>query len=131
MKENDIDNATIKGFEIDLDSIFNNFVSNSVRSLLNTRLNNKTISINWKVDKDFIIIDFEDNGGGLAYEYQNKPDVIFNAFETSTTDKNGEKIGTGMGLYIAKSIIDDYKDASITITKILDGFGIRVIFRKI
>ena len=47
------------------------------------------------------------------------------------TDKNGEKIGTGMGLYIAKSIIDDYKDTSITITKILDGFGIRVIFRKI
>lgn len=124
-------NAKVRAFEMDLDSIFNNFVSNSVRSLLNTRLNNKTISINWKVDKDFIIIDFEDNGGGLAYEYQNKPDVIFNAFETSTTDKNGEKIGTGMGLYIAKSIIDDYKDASITITKILDGFGIRVIFRKI
>ncbi len=119
----------IRGFEMDLDSIFNNFISNSVTSLLRTERQNKRISVMWKVDHDFLIIDFEDNGTGLVSEYRGEPDIIFNAFETSTKDKNGQKIGTGMGLYIAKGIVDEYKDASINITKIDSGFGIRVIFK--
>ena len=119
----------IRGFEMDFDSIFNNFISNSVTSLLRTERQNKRISVMWKVDHDFLIIDFEDNGMGLVSEYRGEPDIIFNAFETSTKDKNGQKIGTGMGLYIAKGIVDEYKDASINITKIDSGFGIRVIFK--
>ena len=119
----------IRGFEMDLDSIFNNFVTNSVASLLRTPRNDKQINISWKTDHGYIVIDFEDNGLGLAEEYKAKPEVIFNAFETSTVNKDGEKIGTGMGLFIVKGIIDGYKDSSISITKIDNGFGLRVIFK--
>ena len=38
LRENDIDNATIKGFEIDLDSIFNNFITNSISAFLTSVL---------------------------------------------------------------------------------------------
>jgi signal transduction histidine kinase len=119
----------VRGFEMDLDSIFNNFVTNSVVSLLRTPRNDKQITISWKSDHGYMVIDFEDNGMGLAEEYKAKPEVIFNAFETSTVNKDGEKTGTGMGLFIVKGIIDGYKDSSINITKIDNGFGLRVIFK--
>ena len=119
----------VRGFEMDLDSIFNNFVTNSVVSLLRTPRNDKQITISWKSDHGYMVIDFEDNGMGLAEEYKAKPEVIFNAFETSTVNKDGEKTGTGMGLFIVKGIIDSYKDSSISISKIDNGFGLRVIFK--
>lgn len=121
--------AVIEGIEIDLDSIFNNFVANSVASLITTDEYHKYIQIDIKLDREFVIIDFIDNGRGLVEEYRNNPDVIFNAFETSVINKNGEKIGTGMGLFIVKGIIDKYLDADVSILNVQSGFGIRVVFR--
>lgn len=120
---------SVKAFEMDLDSIFNNFVANSVYSLLRTDVKPKTITISVYRDHDFVSIDFIDNGKGLDKEYKDNPNVIFNALETSTKDKYGNKIGTGMGLYIAKSVVDSYKDASIGLIQTNNGFGIKVLFK--
>lgn len=124
-----IESAIIEGMEIDLDSIFNNFVANSVASLITTDVNPKNIQIEISKDHDRIVVDFTDNGKGLADEYKNNPEIIFNAFETSTVDKNGNKIGTGMGLFIVKGIIDTYKDSEVAILNKNNGFTIRVIMR--
>lgn len=120
---------SVKAFEMDLDSIFNNFIANSVYSLLRTDVKNKEIIVSVYRDHDYVAIDFIDNGKGLDTEYQSNPSVIFNALETSTKDKYGNKIGTGMGLYIAKSVVGSYKDASIGIIPMTNGFGIRVLFK--
>lgn len=120
---------TVKAFEMDLDSIFNNFVANSVYSLLRTDVRPKEIKVSVYRDHDFVAIDFVDNGKGLDKEYQGNPNLIFNALETSTKDKYGNKIGTGMGLYIAKSVVDSYRDASIGIIPVETGFGIKVLFK--
>ena len=82
-----------------------------------------------KADHDIIVIDFLDNGNGLAEEYRENPDVIFNAFETSVVNQNGEKTGTGMGLFIVQGIISKYPDADVSVLKIEKGFGIRVVFK--
>ena len=121
--------AIMVGLEIDLDSIFNNFVANSVASLINTDVSPKKINITLSLDHDRAIIEFVDNGRGLADEYKCNPDVIFNAFETSAVDKNGNKIGTGMGLYIVKGIISSYPDADVSIMQVPKGFGIKVIIK--
>lgn len=123
--------AVIKGMEIDLDSIFNNFVANSVASLIMSVESSKKIDIAIATDHDRVVVDFIDNGRGLADEYISNPEVIFNAFETSVIDKNGEKVGTGMGLYIVKGIIATYPDAYVSILNVEKGFGIRVIFKII
>ena len=120
---------SIRAFEMDLDSIFNNFVANSVYSLLRTDVMNKEIDVSVYRDHDYVAIDFVDNGKGLDTEYRENPNRIFNALETSTKDKYGNKIGTGMGLYIAKSVIDSYRDASIGIIPTQSGFGIKVLFK--
>lgn len=120
---------SFRAFEMDLDSIFNNFVANSVYSLLRTDVRTKEIRICAYKDHEYASIDFTDNGKGLDREYRDNPNVIFNALETSTRDKFGNKIGTGMGLYIAKSVVDSYKDASIGIIPVEAGFGIKVLFK--
>lgn len=119
----------LKGFEMDLDSIFNNFVTNAVTSLLRTD-RDKKISLNWSMNNDIISVEFSDNGTGLASEYHSNPEKIFDAFETASRDKDGNKTGTGMGLFIVKGIIDSYKDSTIKIGNITDGFSIILNFKQ-
>lgn len=119
----------LKGVEMDLDSIFNNYITNSISAFLNSNKKEKKISVSVSNDHGYAIIDFVDNGIGLSQEYRNNPDVIFNAFETSTVDNQNNKIGTGMGLFIVKGIISKYPDALIALLPVETGFGIRTIFK--
>ncbi len=117
------------GYEMDLDSIFNNLVTNSVTSLLRTEEANKKIWLKWRIENSFLKIEFLDNGLGLASEYREHPSMIFDAFETSSRDKNGNKSGTGMGLFIVKGIIDSYADSSICVMSVQKGFGMEIILK--
>ena len=60
-----MDGAFIKGFEMDLDSIFNNFVTNSISAFLASNEENKTISVSVSNDHGYAVIDFVDNGIGF------------------------------------------------------------------
>lgn len=119
--------AKIDAIEMDLDSVYNNFVANSINAFLKSTEKNKTITIRAINDHGYAVIDFVDNGCGLAAEYKDNPDVIFNAFETSIVDSKNNKIGTGMGLFIAKGVIDKYKDSTISLLPVQQGFGVRTI----
>ena len=56
---------------------------------------------------------------------------IFNSFESSKKDRLGKQIGTGLGLYIVKSIISEYNNSAIRIVRdIEDGFAIQITFKK-
>ena len=92
---------------------------------------NKEIDVRVVNDHGYAVIDFVDNGCGLASEYKNNPEIIFNAFETSIVDSKNNKIGTGMGLFIAKGVIDKFKDSTITLLPVDKGFGIRTILKLI
>ncbi|MDD7304013.1 MAG: sensor histidine kinase [Prevotellaceae bacterium] len=126
---NDMDDAVIDAFEMDLDSVYNNFVANSINAFLKSKEENKEISLNITNDHGLAVIDFIDNGCGLAAEYKENPNIIFNAFETSTVDNKNNKIGTGMGLFIAKGVIEKFTDSTIAILPQRAGFGIRTILK--
>ena len=53
----------------------------------------------------------------------------FLTFETSIVDNQNNKIGTGMGLFIAKGIISKYPDTMSALLPVEKGFGIRTIFK--
>lgn len=129
LKLNGIDKAAVNAIEMDLDSVYNNFVANSINAFLKSREESKRININVFNDHGYVVVDFIDNGCGLSPEYQNNPDVIFNAFETSTVDNKNNKIGTGMGLFIAKGVIEKIPDSSIALLSVEKGFGIRTIIK--
>lgn len=124
-----MDGACIDAIEMDLDSIFNNYVANSINAFLKSTETNKVINLNVSNDHGYAVIDFIDNGCGLALEYRSNPDMIFNAFETSIVDNKNNKIGTGMGLFIAKGVVDKFKDSTISVLPLDHGFGIRTIFK--
>ena len=121
--------AKIDAIEMDLDSVYNNFIANSINAFLKSPEMNKAITIRAINDHGYAVIDFVDNGCGLAAEYKDNPDVIFNAFETSIVDSKNNKIGTGMGLFIAKGVIDKFKDSTISLLPVQQGFGIRTILK--
>ena len=124
-----MDGACIDAYEMDLDSVYNNFVANSINAFLKSPEMNKTIQLNVTNDHGYAVVDFLDNGNGLASEYRSNPEVIFNAFETSIVDNKNNKIGTGMGLFIAKGVIDKFNDSTIAVLPVEKGFGIRTILK--
>ncbi|MEV9545989.1 ATP-binding protein [Aliarcobacter butzleri] len=121
-------NFNVKAFEVDLDVIFNNLLSNAIVAFKQRKGKYpKIITIDWMIKGNFIEIIFLDNAVGLSSEYINSPYDIFDLHESSKRDKKGNKIGTGLGLYLVKSIIDQYNNADIEIIKQMEGFGIKII----
>lgn len=125
------DDMQIKAFVIDFDTIFNNLISNSIYAIKVSRIpTGRNIRIEGKMESDFIVIDVSDTGKGLDDQYKNNPSVIFNAFESSKFNNKGEKIGTGLGLYIVKATINEYKGSSIQVLPKSKGFAVRIKFSK-
>jgi len=122
------ENYSFRCFEIDMDSIFNNLVSNSINAL-KTKNADRKIIIRYSIKNNYLEIIFKDNGKGLSKEYHKNPSVIFNSFETSKKDKYGNTIGTGLGLYIVKSVIDQYINAFITILEYRNEFALKIGFK--
>lgn len=121
--------STMRAFEVDMDSIFNNLLSNSLSALKGVKVQQKTIEISWKKNDENIEIIFSDNGKGLNDKYKDNPDEIFKLLESSKTDRTGNVIGTGLGLYIVKSIIEEYNNSSISILDTQNGFSLRILFK--
>jgi signal transduction histidine kinase len=117
---------------IDLDTIFNNLISNSIYSIKSSRkTEDRKVIIEGNISDDLIIINFIDHGKGLDPKYKDDPDMIFNAFESTRSDKNGNIIGTGLGLYIVKTTLSEYKDSSISYDRdISNGFGMRIALKN-
>jgi signal transduction histidine kinase len=119
----------IRAFAIDLDSIFNNLLVNSLDAFKSDRgknISKREIVITCKYISSYISIIFEDTGPGLSEDFKN-PQDIFLPFETSKRDNRGNKIGTGIGMYLVKTILEDY-DAEIEIMERTNGFKVEILF---
>ena len=102
------DTFSVKGFSIDLDTVFNNLIINSIESFSRKKeVDKREIKISCKKEGDFYKISYADNGAGLDSSYKNNPALIFQPQETTKKNSLGETIGTGMGMYLVKSVIDD------------------------
>jgi len=73
-------------------------------------------------------ISYSDNGDGLLPEFKENPDIILKQMVTGDI-VNGEKQGTGLGMWIVNNIISDYK-GKIDLSKNIkseSGFYIDII----
>jgi signal transduction histidine kinase len=121
----------VHAFEVDLDAIFNNLLSNSLTAFKEKKGDyQREVIIDWEINGDLIEITFSDNGIGLAQEYKNEPEIIFNYNESSKRDRKLKKIGTGMGLYIVSLVVNDYRDAKAQVIPMEDGFTIKITLPK-
>ena len=124
----------IRAFAIDIDTIFNNIISNSIYAIKMKKSNdNRIISVDANMEEDVISISISDTGIGLSEQYKDNPNRVFDAFETSKMDVNGTKIGTGLGLYLVKTTLQEYEGTSVRVAVQEIGFKICVnlkAFRK-
>ena len=121
----------IKCLPYEIESIFSNLISNSVEALKKNKIQDKKKLINIKVENtdDGIKIKYRDNGEGLAEGYKKTPEKILEAFETNKRNSMGEKIGTGMGMWIIRNIVKNY-EGIINLEenkKMNEGFAIDIV----
>jgi len=102
------ENIDILGYKNELEQVFLVLINNSKDAIKENKIRDGVINVSInKLDKN-IIITFEDNGGGIPYK------IIDRVFEPYFTTKH-QTLGTGIGLYMSKMIIEDSMNGSLKI----------------
>ncbi len=107
-----VSDKQIKIFINDIVQTFVNIITNACDAMIKNKIKNKKINISCYDDNEYLIIQIEDNGKGIEDKIIND---VFKAYISSKIN------GTGLGLYICKSIIEDYNNGSITAKNSKEG----------
>ncbi len=103
------DAVTIKGFSNELVQVLINILNNAKDALVEKNSDKKKIiTIALKQENDTVVILVKDNSGGIAEEIMDK---IFDPYFSTKEGKNG----TGLGLYMSKSIIEEHCQGQLSV----------------
>lgn len=123
-----VDDACMRAFEIDFDSIFYNLISNSIEAFIRLREEReRVIEISVKTTENNIVCTYRDTGPGLSADITNPYDIFQPFFTTKRSAITGEEIGTGLGMWLVKLIAED-NDARVVLLTPTIGFGLQIIF---
>lgn len=115
-------------FRIDFESIVYNLVINSIEAFVGRKgggVAKREIAIRMATGPKGLTITYSDSGPGLSAVFKDNPYAIFDYGVTSKVDKDGNKTGTGLGMYIVSSSVNEYK-GQIKLTHLTKGFGIAI-----
>lgn len=112
----------IKAYEIDWESIFANLVTNSCWALSDTPAESRKININLRLDGGVGIIEFEDSGCGIEAGVEGH---VFKATFSTKRNRKGDTIGTGMGLSIVRTFVEEHSKGTIVLAPKGDLGGAR------
>jgi two-component system sensor histidine kinase/response regulator len=101
-------NDLVQGDEGTLEQVFSNLITNAIRY---NKPNGK-VTINIKENADYIAVEVQDRGIGIAKEHI---PFLFDQFFRVKRGEQQKIKGTGLGLSIAKKIVDAH-DGSITVS---------------
>ncbi len=125
-----VDDEDFKFSEIEFNSIFDNLIVNSVDAFSRVGFNgDKKIDIHITDDDEKYTIEYKDSGPGLIKAYKDSPYKILEFNESSKRNKEGEQEGTGVGMYIVKNTINEYK-GTLKIYSDFNGFKITIEIPK-
>lgn len=108
---NQLDKDTlVLAHEIDLDSVFYNLIVNSLEAFnLPSPPIDRKIGISLEVNSNNdAVIRYEDNGPGVAKVFNTIDDIFIFGSTSKREAKANEVSGTGIGMWLMKSIVDDY-----------------------
>jgi signal transduction histidine kinase len=116
-------NTMISGDAIQLESVFQNLISNSKDAFNEKEIAERKIWISTEIDGDKIVMRHRDNAGGMP---QKVVDRIFDPF--FTTKEAGK--GTGLGMNISYEIIKQH-DAKVVINSVEgEGTTFEITFQR-
>lgn len=95
-------------FEGELKQVFISIINNAIDALLDKEIVNPKISIEITQKDDNLIVSITDNAGGIP------EDIIDNIFLPYFSTKS-EKNGTGLGLHMAKTIVERHSNGILSV----------------
>lgn len=121
-------------FQIDFDSILSNLISNSLDAFTKRKdrvisLREVSIEVKETIKHNnirYMSISYSDTGPGLLSEIKD-PYIIFEPHFTTKRDSAGNEIGTGLGMWIVKSTVEEYGGEVELVTE-TQGFSIHLHF---
>lgn len=114
----------IKTYSHELLQVYINLLKNSKEALVENRTKNRAIEVVISDDEKFVIITVCDNGGGMDEKVMAK---IYEPYFSTKDDKNG----TGLGLYMSKTIIEKHLQGRIKAYNTIEGACFKVSLPKI
>ncbi|QHG92015.1 PAS domain S-box protein [Sulfurimonas sp. CVO] len=108
------DTTPISIYKNEMMQVFLNILKNAYDSLLYSDVKNPTITIMSREDESGIYVSIKDNGHGIKKELLDK---IFEPYFTTKDEKNG----TGLGLYMSKTIVEQRCGGTIKAQNIQGG----------
>ena len=88
-------------YQNELMQVIVNILNNAKEQLMEKKIQRATICVKTYAKQDEVIIEIEDNGGGIP---QNIMEHVFDPYFSTKEKKNG----TGLGLYMPRMIINEY-----------------------
>jgi signal transduction histidine kinase len=96
-----------KTYPIDMDSIFNNLLLNSMDAFFRKDSSPKReIKIDYEYEEKGLNIIYEDSGPGLLPEIKDIKDIFLPFF--TTKKKEDQEVGIGLGMWIVRTTIEQY-----------------------
>jgi len=117
------DNRLI-GYKNELIQVLITLLSNAIEALDIAQPKEKIISLATEVTDDTLTINIEDTAGGIPLKYQEK--IFDSYFSTKTTSG-----GSGLGLYIAKLIVEDTLQGTLTLTHKEQGACFSIALKRV
>lgn len=103
------DNYIIEHHPNEMMQVFLNILNNSHGNFAEQEIQNPEISIMIKEKNNAIMIEICDNGGGIPEDIIDK---IFDPYFSTKDEKNG----TGLGLYMSKTIIEEHHKGKLSVS---------------
>ena len=101
--------SSIYLYKNELIQVVLNILNNARDAYDSKDIENKAVSIKYTEDEKFQTIFIQDNAGGIPQE------ILQKIFEPYFSTKN-RKNGTGLGLYICKSIVEKYSNGELIVS---------------
>jgi len=114
------DGMETRGFPREYAQAFLNVLMNARDALLQRGAADPRVTVRARMEGERSVVTIADNAGGI------EADIIDNIFDLYFTTKENE-LGTGIGLFISKNIIEKNMGGSLTVRNIGEGAEFRIV----
>lgn len=121
IKENIDKTVCINGFSSEFSQVLLNILNNAKDALVEHKADHRLITVSIYKDSEFAYLSISDNAGGI------KDEIMHKIFDPYFTTKDEGK-GTGIGLYMSKTIIENNMHGSLSVENKNEGatFSIKI-----
>jgi len=113
------DDPVITGYRNEFAQVILNILNNARDVLIEREISDPRVTISLSAEGDRAIVSIADNAGGIPEEIMSK---IFDPYFTT----KGPQTGTGVGLFMSKSIIEKNMGGMLTVRNTADGAEFRI-----